>query len=250
MENKELKIVVLAGGEGKRMQSQLPKVLIPLAGKPLISYVLEAIKESGICARPTIVVGQQRELVMKTLGDAYDYVVQREQLGTGHAVQRTQPLLENKFENIMVLYGDMPFIKPETIRDIFNYHISHNANITMGTVLLKDFQDWRKAFYSFGRIERDKNGNIKKIIYEKNPTLEELKIMEVDPCYYCFKANWLWFKLGMLKNENSHGEYYLTDLVGLAIAEGQPPETIQIPPHDALGANSKEDLQILEKLLV
>jgi len=250
MHSNQIKIVILAAGEGKRMQNELPKVLIPLRGKPLIAHVLDAVKASEVSPKPLIVVGQQRELVMKTLGEDYEYVAQEEQLGTGHALLATAPLLENKIENIMVLYGDMPFISSKTISNIVNYHISHNGNMTMGTVVLEDFNEWRKSFYSFGRVARDANGDVEKIIYGKNLTPKQLEITEVDPAYFCFKADWLWPKLRQLENKNSHGEYYLTDLVGLAVREGTPPKTVQIPPEEALGANSKEDLEILENLTV
>jgi bifunctional UDP-N-acetylglucosamine pyrophosphorylase/glucosamine-1-phosphate N-acetyltransferase len=247
---KKVRILILAAGKGTRMKSEMPKVLMPLRGKPLVVHVLDSVKKSGVCDKPLVVVGQQRELVMKTLGDNYEYAVQEEQLGTGHAVLATSSLLENKFENVMVLYGDMPFVSPKTICDIFNFHISHKGNMTMGTVVLKDFGEWRKAFYSFGRIIRDANNNLKKIVYGRNLTPIELKITEVDPSYFCFKAGWLWSKLRLLKNENSHNEYYLTDLVGLAVSEGTPPKTIQIPPAEALGVNSKEELEILKRFIL
>src|SRR3989344_7704129 len=245
----KVRIIILAAGYGKRMQSELPKVLTPLHGKPLVSYVLESVKKSGIDNNPVVVVGQQRELVKETLGENCQYVIQEEQLGTGHAVSAVAAQLEGKCENLMVLYGDMPFVSPKTIRNIFDFHVSHHSNITMGTVILKDFGDWRKAFYSFGRIVRGEKGDLKKIIYGKNLTPAELEIREVDPSFFCFKAEWLWPRLKKLKNENSHKEYYLTDLVGFAVAEGTPPGTVEIPTKEALGANSKADLEILESLM-
>lgn len=232
------------------MQSELPKVLISLHGKPLAAHVLDAVKDSGIDPRPIMVVGQQRELVIKTLGDRCEYVVQEEQLGTGHAVSATSSLLKDKCENILVLYGDMPFVTGKTIRNIFEFHETNKNHMTMGTVTLENFEDWRKAFYSFGRIVRDQAGKLRKIVYGKNLTPEELKITEVDPAFFCFKASWLWPRLGELKNENSHQEYYLTDLVGMAVSEGTPPATISIPTKEALGVNSKEDLETLEKFKV
>ena len=115
----KIQIIILAAGHGKRMQSELHKVLIPLHGKPLIAHVLSAIKESGVCDSPIIVVGQQRELVMKTLrdmGNNYRYAIQEEQLGTGHAVMAAQEMLENKADHVVVLYGDHPFISSATIQ--------------------------------------------------------------------------------------------------------------------------------------
>jgi len=225
----KIEVVVLAAGYGKRMQSEVPKVLIPLHGKPLLGHVLDAVTASGVCDHPVVVVGQRRELVMETFGPAYRYVTQEEQLGTGHAVLSTAPMLEGKTEHIMVLYGDQPFTSPETVRTMAEYHMSHGGAMTMATVALPDFEGWRKAFYSFGRIVRDAQGKLSKILYGKNLTEAELAITEVDPAYFCFRADWLWPRLRSLKNENSHAEYYLTDLVGIAAKEGTVIETIQIP---------------------
>jgi bifunctional UDP-N-acetylglucosamine pyrophosphorylase/glucosamine-1-phosphate N-acetyltransferase len=246
----KVKIIILAGGKGTRMDSELPKVLLPLHGKPMIKHLLEEVKKSGICKRPVVVIGQERELVMKELGEEYDYVVQEEQLGTGHALLVTKPFLEHKTENIMVLNGDMPFIKADSIKKILKSHLMEKNDMTMGTVRLPDFKDWRKAFYSFGRIARDENGIPKGIIYGKNLSPEELEILEVDPAMFCFKAEWLWPRLNKLGNDNSHGEYYLTDLVSMTFNEGNPPNMISISPKEALGANSKQELEILESLAV
>ena len=246
----KIQIIVLAGGKGVRMQNELPKVLIPLHGKPIITHILDSIKKSGVCDRPVIVVGQQRELVMKTLGTNYEYIIQEEQLGTGHAVLVTKPFLKNKAENIMVLNGDMPFIKADTIKKIFKSHLLERNDMTMGTVRLPDFEGWRRAFYSFGRIARDKNGKPERIIYGKNLSQKELEILEVDPAIFCFRAEWLWPRLDKLENDNSHSEYYLTDLVGMSISERNLPNMISVLPKEALGANSKQELEILESLTV
>lgn len=243
----KVQLIILAGGKGIRMDSELPKVLMPLWNKPIIKHLLREVKKSGICERPIVVIGQERELVMKELGEEYDYVVQEEQLGTGHAVLATKPFLQNKAENIMVLNGDMPFIKANTIKKIFKSHLLERADMTMGTVRLPNFEGWRRAFYSFGRIARDKHGKPERIIYGKNLSSKELEILEVDPAIFCFNAKWLWPRLDKLENNNSHSEYYLTDLVGMAIGERNPPNMISVLPKEALGANSKQELEILEK---
>lgn len=239
-------VIILAAGYGKRMQSEVPKVLIPLHGKPLLAHVLEAVAGSQVCERPVVVVGQKKELVMETIGTVPHYVVQAEQLGTGHAVASAEELLKDTAENVMVVYGDQPFYTGETLKKMADYHASHGGVMTMATVQLDDFNEWRSAFYSFGRIKRDENGKLERIIYGKNLTEEELAITEVDPAFFCFKAEWLWPRLRELKNENSHGEYYLTDLVALAVKEGTPPETMSMPAREALGANSPEDLEVLK----
>jgi bifunctional UDP-N-acetylglucosamine pyrophosphorylase / glucosamine-1-phosphate N-acetyltransferase len=243
----KIKILILAGGKGKRMQSELPKVLVKIKGKPMIKHLLEAIKNSGIDENPAITIGYGKDEVVKELGDSYLYAVQSEMLGTGHAVMVAQSVL-NEAENILVLYGDSPFIKPETIKDIAVKHLSSENKITMATVTLPDFEDWRSFFYTdFSRIVRDEKGNILKSVEFRDANEEEKKIKEVNPCIFCFNAKWLWQNLENLKNDNAQKEYYLTDLVKVAISEGEKIETINISPEEALAANSKEELEILER---
>jgi len=251
MNNAEkIKIVILAAGHGKRMRSELPKVLISLNGKPLLAHVLDSVKKSGIDDKPAIVVGQQRELVIKTLGDGYLYIIQEDQLGTGHAVMAARKMLENDADHIVVLYGDHPFISPETIKKLVGKHLSSKSKITMATVSLPDFEDWRKVFYSnFSRVVRNEKGEIVKDVQFKDAGKEEKEITEVNPCYFCFDSKWLWEKLKTLKTNNSQKEYYLTDLVKVAMQEKIKIESINIDPHEALGVNSKEELEILEKLI-
>lgn len=252
-ENKKggIKIIILAAGNGKRMKSELPKVLIPVRGKPLITHILDSVKKTGLSDRPVIVVGQQRDLVMKTLGGDYEYIVQEEQKGTGHAVIITRKILEDKADHIMVLYGDHPFVSSKTIKKIIKKHLDSGANITMATVKLSNFENWRSVFYnSFSRIIRNKDGNIIKDIQFKDANEEEKKITEVNPCYFCFKARWLWEKLKTLRTNNVQKEYYLTDLVKIAMQEKIKIESIHIDPREALGVNSKEELEILKRVVV
>lgn len=244
----KIKILVLAAGQGTRMKSELPKVLTPFQSQPMIKHLLESIDESGIDPRPTIVVGHKKEEVMEAIGTGYDYAVQDKQLGTGHAVISAQKFLENKAENIMVLPSDHPFISAKTLSNLAEKHLESGGKITMATVKLPDFDDWRSVFYnSFSRIIRDESGNIIKDVQYRDATDEEKKITEVNPIFFCFNASWLWEKLKTLDTNNDQKQYYLTDLVKKAIEEGEKITTITIDPHEALAANSKEELEILEK---
>lgn len=244
-----IKILVLAAGQGTRMKSDLPKVLIDFNGKPLIKHLLESIEKSGIDQKPTIVVGYKKEEVMQALGDKYDYVVQNEQLGTGHAVMSAENFLSGMADNIMVLPSDHPFITAETIKKLAEKHLNSGAKITMATVKLPDFENWRSAFYtSFSRIIRNANGEIVKDVQLRDATEEEKKITEVNPIYFCFNAQWLWEKLKTLTTNNDQKQYYLTDLVKIAMDEGEKIESVNIDPYEALAANSKEELEILEGL--
>jgi len=248
--NKKIKIVILAAGKGKRMGSDLPKALAPLRGKAMIKHLLESVEKSGICETPLIVVGVGKELVMKELGDKYNYTHQEEPLGTGHAVMCTHKDLKDKADHVLVLYSDSPFMKPETIKKLADKHLNSGAKITMATVKLTDFEDWRAFFYkNFSRIIRDNKGEIVKSVEFKDANDEEKKIKEVNPCYFCFDAKWLWKKLENLKNDNTQKEYYLTDLVKMAMEEGLKIESIPIDPQEALAANSKEELEILENFV-
>jgi len=245
----KIKTLILAAGEGKRMKSDIPKVLTPIHGKALIVHLIDSIKGSGVTDMPVIIVGQKRDLVMKTLGNDYQYVIQEEQKGTGHAVMMAKEALINKAENIMVLYGDHPFVSAETIKKLTEKHLGSHATITMATVKLQDFKDWRSVFFNnFSRIIRDDNGGIVKDVQFKDASDEEKETLEINPCYFCFEGVWLWNKLKTLNTNNSQKEYYLTDLIKLAIQEKLDIESIDIDPHEALGGNSQEELQILEKL--
>lgn len=240
-------IIVLAAGHGKRMNSELPKALTPLHGKPFIKHVLDAIVSSGVCENPVIVIGQKGDQVRDILGPSYSYAVQEEQLGTGHAVMMAESIAKDA-DNILVLYADHPLVSSKTIMNLVNTQKEKKATLTMATAIVPDFNDWRSAFISFGKFVRNENGKIKKIVEVKDATKEELEIKEVNPAYMCFDAKWMWKHLHMLKNENAQGEYYLTDLVGMAFNEEQVIETIVIEPKEALGVNTKDQLELIANL--
>lgn len=242
-------IIILAAGHGKRMQSELPKALTPLAGKPFIAHVLQAVADSGVCANPIIVIGQKGDQVKATLGDTYRYAVQTEQLGTGHAVMSAEGSLVEAPEHILILYADQPLLSAETIKKLEDTHIKEDALLTMATTTVPDFESWRMGFASFGRVVRGDDGSIVKIVEAKDANPEELALKEVNPAYMCYKSAWLWEHLHALRNENAQKEYYLTDLIGMAFAEHQKIVTVSIDPKEALGVNTKEQLEVLESLI-
>src|SRR3989338_4329973 len=246
--SKKIRIVVLAAGKGVRMKSELPKALMSLKGKPMVKHILEAVALSGVDERPVIIVGYGKEKVMEELGSGYDYVIQDEQLGTGHAVMSAERLLKNEAENIMVLPSDHPYVSANTLKKLAEEHLSSGDTITFATVKLPDFEDWRAGLYkNLSRIVRDKDDNIVKDVQFKDTSEEEKKITEVNPFFSCFESKWLWEKLKTLGNNNNQKEYYLTDLISVAVLEGKKIKSIEIEPYETLAANSREELAVLEK---
>ncbi len=243
-----IRIVVLAAGKGKRMgATDLPKVLFPVLGKPMLRYVLEAVKESGLDAKPVLVVGYMADRVMDVCGDACAYALQEELKGTGDAVARARAPLEGTADHVLVLFGDQPFVRAATLRRIVAAHAASGATLTLGTCRVDDFEGWRKPFADFGRIVRDQDGRVASIVEVKDADANQLGILELNPSLYCFKAEWLWKSLETLTNANAQGEYYLTDLLAKAIGSGEAVETVDIDPPEALGINTLEQLALAEK---
>lgn len=234
-------IVILAAGKGKRMQSELPKVMHAMHDKPLIEYVVSAVEELGI--KPVVIVPDDSSLVREYLGDRAIYAVQAERLGTGHAVSMAESELAGKYDHIIVLYGDMPFISPASLSQLIDDHVSRGNMLTLMTTTVTDFNDWRAQFYDFGRIVRDSNGDIIKIVEKKDASPAELNIKELNSAFFCFNSDWLWNNLKKLKNNNAAGELYLTDLVKIAFEEGALLSSVNIDPREAIGINTKEHLE-------
>jgi bifunctional UDP-N-acetylglucosamine pyrophosphorylase/glucosamine-1-phosphate N-acetyltransferase len=174
--------------------------------------------------------------------------VQTDQLGTGHAVLSAESLVGADGGHVLVLYGDMPYVSAATIAALAKTQEDTGAAIAMATVAVPDFQEWRAGFYDFSRVVRNPDGSISRTVEKKDATEAELAITEVNPCYFCFDAAWLWPRLKELKNANAQGEYYLTDVVGMAMREGAKIASVSIDPKEALGVNTREHLELLETL--
>lgn len=242
-------VVILAAGKGKRMGAGLPKVLREVGGKTMIERVVDAVLESGVTERPVVVIGYGTEIIKKYLGTKCSYVLQAEQLGTAHAVSCTKDYLKDA-DNIVVVNGDTPFLRPETLVNLAAVHEKNQAVLTLVTLRLPDFDGWRKIFYDFGRIVRNPSGEITAIVEKKDATPEQLQISEVNPSFFAFRANWLWENLTKIDCNNASREFYLTDLVQMAISQKLKVETLVTDnPTEAVGVNTPEQLDLAETLI-
>ena len=239
--NKELRVIILAAGKGTRMNSDLPKVLHKLNGKALLDFVLD---ESELLnpIETILVVGFKKEQVISHTENRINlkYATQIEQLGTGHAVLQTQELLKNNKGHIIILYGDVPNIKASTLRPIIDEHIINSRDLTLITAEIDDPS-------GYGRIIRDKNGNLLKIVEEKDCDDDERKIKEWNPGIYIFKIPEVFEVLNNIRTNNASKEYYLTDAIGLAQQSNMQVNAIKIAnSNEVIGINTADQLEELE----
>ncbi len=237
----DTQIVILAAGKGTRMGGEIPKVLIPLDDRPVISCLLDNIKDFAKGSEPVIVVGFQEELVKKTLGAGYNYVTQFDQKGTAHAVLSAQQSVTS--ENFVVLYGDMPFISSESLIKLEQLHLHNQAMISMFTCKVPSFDFPYEPFSGYGRIIRNSDNEIQKIVEYKDCSDIEKTILEVNPGIYMFKSAWVWDQLKRIGSSNSQGEYYLTDIIELAMKSGEPILSLDILPEEVYGINTPDHLE-------
>jgi bifunctional UDP-N-acetylglucosamine pyrophosphorylase/glucosamine-1-phosphate N-acetyltransferase len=248
MLEKKFRVVILAAGLGKRMKSEVPKTLTLVGGKPILQYLVEAVKASGLERTPLVVVGRERGNLCGTFGETCDYVVQEQQLGTGHAVHVAKDAVGNA-DALIVLYGDHPFISAKTIQKLATRHIERGNTITIMTTTVPSLEGWYRAFTQWGRVLRGKNGHIVGIRENKDATEKEKSIRELNPALFCFDTKWLWENIERVSNKNAQGEYYLTDLIAMAVEQGQKLSSISVAPEEVIGINTQDEREIAEGLL-
>lgn len=236
-----LAAVVLAAGQGTRMGSRTPKVLHKLGGHPLVEYPLNAARAlTG--AAPVLVVGVGAEAVQAAFGDRARYVVQAEQLGTGHAVAQARAALEGQCEAVLVTYADMPLLREATLRALVEAQAANPGPFTLLSTHSHGLRD-------FGRVVRSAQGQVAAVVEAVQATPEEYALTEVNVGAYCFEATWLWAALPRLPL-SPKGEYYLTDLVALAIAEGGRVGSVTTADEsEAIGINTRAQLAVAEAAL-
>lgn len=237
----KLSTIILAAGQGTRMYSSLPKVLHRLNGKPLVQYSIDLAAKLGT-ERIVVVIGNGAEEVRKAVGDKVEFALQQERLGTAHAVQAAEIRLGKDEGLIVVLSADMPLLTAGTLQQLVEKQITSNGPMTLLTVRSRDPR-------GFGRILRDECGEVIGIIEEAQASPQQLKIDELNVGAYCFDARWLWQALKKI-DISPKGEYYLTDIVAVAVGEGQPVGAIAVEDEEeTLGINTRVHLAEAERIL-
>ena len=224
------------------MRSDLPKVLHKIGSRPVIDYITALITSLGI-KRTVAVVGYKADLLKKYFGKSAKLVIQKQLLGTGDAVMRTRPWLDNFKGHVLILYGDTPLLTKETLKRLINHHINTKASCTLLTANLKNPT-------GYGRILRDKNYHIIKIIEDQEASIYEKVITEVNAGVICFRANDLFRVLKEIKPQNKKKEYFLTDTIELLLRQGQKVESVIAEDNqEILGINSRDDLTRAQEIV-
>jgi len=235
--------VILAAGKGTRMKSDLPKVLCPVVGRPMIHFVLDALEKAGI-HRHIVVVGHESELVeaeLKSRGGDTHFVLQEPQLGTGHAVQMCRDALAEQQGPTIVVAGDSPLIQASSLQDLLQHFGQTQPALLLGTLEKEDPT-------GLGRIVRDQDGEFTGIVEHKDATSEQLAIREVNMSTYLFQTQDLLQVLQQLSNDNAQSEYYLTDCARLLRESGRPVAAVPVLKEcESLSINNVEELQQVDE---
>jgi len=239
----KLAAIILAAGKGTRMRSSLAKVLHPLHGAPMLGYSVAVAREVG-AADIVVVVGHQAELIEETMkGEGLVFALQKEQLGTGHAVLQARDHFRSFEGTILILCGDVPLLRPSTVRNLMKRHRLGRAAVTVMTTLLEDPS-------GYGRIVKGEGDRILKIVEERDATKEEKKIREINTGIYCAECPFLFEAAAAIDNRNAQKEYYLTDIVGIANRMKRVARSFVAPDsREVMGINTREDLERAEGLI-
>ena len=236
-----LKSIIMAAGKGSRMMSELPKVIHLAHSKSMVVRIIDALNALDV-EENILILGHKREKVLEVLGNDISYVIQEEQLGTGHAVKQAEEKIKNYNGDILIINGDIPLIQKETLVNFYNEYKKENAD---GIVLTAIFDNP----FSYGRIFKE-NDRVLKIVEEKEANEEQKKIKEVNAGVYIFKAQHLAYALGKINNNNEKGEYYLTDVIEILASENK--KIISYSLEDSMeiqGVNSKVELALVSRVL-
>lgn len=233
--------IILAAGKGKRMESDLPKVLLPVCGRPMVRYVIDAVRACGV-ERMAVVIGHRGELVQQELANeiGIQFAEQKEQLGTGHAVMMCRELLTGHAGPVLILAGDSPMVQVSSLRAVLDAFAGKQPACLLGTATKPDPT-------GLGRIVRDSSGQFETIVEEKDATPAERAITEVNMSTYVFQAADLVWALDQLTANNAQGEYYLTDCPGVLKQAGKPVLAANVlQPCEALSINTPTELAAVE----
>lgn len=243
MHTSPLSLVILAAGKGTRMRSNRAKVLHEVFFAPMIHHVLTATLPLQ-ARRTLLIIGHQAEAVREVLADQdVEFVVQQEQLGTGHAVLTAETALPEKDGTVMILCGDTPLIRSETLINMVQEHRRQSAMVTFMTTTLGDPSN-------YGRVLCDEDGRVQRIVEQKDATAEQLRIREINAGIYCVDKEFLFSALKRVGSNNSQGEVYLTDIIALAVEAGhQVNRFLAASPVEVLGVNSRVELAEAESVL-
>jgi bifunctional UDP-N-acetylglucosamine pyrophosphorylase/glucosamine-1-phosphate N-acetyltransferase len=235
--------IILAAGRGKRMKSELPKVLHPILGHPMLGYVLHVVSEVSP-ERIIVVIGRDGERIKEVFpSDQIEYVLQKEQLGTGHAVMCAYEVLKDFNGTIVILNGDFPLIRPETLKGFIEIHQRGKGVISLLTAILDNPG-------GYGRVIRGKNGDVIRVVEEKDATAEEKDINEINSGVYCVESSFLWRALREIGRNNEQGEYYLPDIVGVATESGKKVVGyLAADSEEVLGVNNRVELAGVERII-
>lgn len=236
----ELAAVILAAGKGTRMNSDWPKVLHCVAGQPMLSHVLNAAETAG-CNKKIVIVGFGAGKVAPVVEDRAELVKQEEQLGTGHAVMQAKESLKDFSGTVMILCGDTPLLDGGELRSFYKHHMETGNKATILTAMLDDST-------GYGRIVRSSDGKIIKIVEQKDASIEELAIKEINAGIYCIESEDLFSSLGKIDCNNAQGEYYLTDVIAKLIETGAKVGAISTADNETImGVNYRRQLAEAEK---